>query len=311
MTTRLGWASVLGGLCITCSSCASTAPLEPFELRFAATADGDVVGCTSAVAGFGPSSDVTIGPSDLRFYVSNVRFYDAAGVELPVELDESAFQLRTPAGQVSLIDLTGNAEGSCEGSSIAFAEGTARTNEVIRGRAPVADVARVSFDIGVPQALMRETISTYSAEGAPSPLDEMYWSWATGYRHLVFNFTVSAGAESGEGYLHIGSTDCAADGMLALADRASCGFVNTPSVTLDSFDLRTDSVALDVRELLSGLDMVSPIYDPMTFEVIGQGPGVECHSSPMQEDCPQIFDNVGLDMTTGSAAGVSAAFSRR
>ena len=57
--------------------------------------------------------------------------------------------------------------------------------------------------------------------------------------------------------------------------------------------------------------MVSPIYDPMTFEVIGQGPGVECHSSPIQADCPQIFDNVGLDMTTGSSAGVSAAFSRR
>ncbi|MBN8615543.1 MAG: metallo-mystery pair system four-Cys motif protein [Deltaproteobacteria bacterium] len=300
------------GLAMACASgCDSSTPVEAFELRFAATDDGTVIGCTSSVTGLGPGGDVSIGPSDLRFYVSNVRFFDAAGVELPVELDENAFQLSTTAGEVALIDLTGNSEGSCNGSSISFAEGTARTNDVIRGRAPVGDVARVSFDVGVPQALMAETISSYSAEGAPSPLDEMYWSWATGYRHLVFNFTVTAGAETGEGYVHVGSTDCAAEGMLALADRERCGFVNTATVTLDAFDLRTNSVGLDVRELLAGIDMISPVYDPMTFEVIGQGPGVECHSSPMQEDCPTIFGNVGLDMTTGDAVGASAAFYRR
>lgn len=308
--TRAGLTAALGVSALGANGCTSSVPVEPFELRFAATADGAVVGCTSTISGLGPSSDVSIGPSDLRFYISNLRFFDAAGAEVPVELDESAFQLTTAAGQVSLIDLTGNTEGTCEGSAIAFAEGTARTNDVIRGRTRVGDVARVSFDVGVPQPLMAETISTYSAEGAPSPLDEMYWSWNSGYRHLVFNFTVTAGAESGEGYLHIGSTDCAAEGQLALEDRARCGFVNTPSVTLPDFDLRTSSVGLDLRALVSGLDMVSNVYDPMTFEVIGTGPGVECHSSPMQEDCAQIFDNVGLDITTGSA-GTGAAFYRR
>jgi hypothetical protein len=72
-----------------------------------------------------------------------------------------------------------------------------------------------------------------------------------------------------------------------------------------------DLVEMDVRELLSGIDMISPVYDPMTFEVIGEGPGVECHSSPMQQDCSTIFGNVGLDMTTGDAVGASAAFYRR
>ena len=53
--------------------------------------------------------------------------------------------------------------------------------------------------------------------------------------------------------------------------------------------------------MLEGLDFVSPIYDPTTFEVIGEGPGVECHSSPMQPDCPTVFGGFGLDITDGSA----------
>ena len=46
---------------------------------------------------------------------------------------------------------------------------------------------------------MQATIATSTAEAAPSPLDEMYWSWATGYRHFVFNFEVDAAGELGEG----------------------------------------------------------------------------------------------------------------
>jgi hypothetical protein len=40
----------------------------------------------------------------------------------------------------------------------------------------------VTFEVGVPQHLMKTTIATSSAEGAPSPLGEMYWSWNSGIR---------------------------------------------------------------------------------------------------------------------------------
>ena len=78
----------------------------------------------------------------------------------------------------------------------------------------------------------KSVIANNTPEGAPSPLGEMYWSWATGYRHFVFNFTVTAGSgDTGDGYLHVGSLDCGAEGTLALEDRDACGFVNTTEPT--------------------------------------------------------------------------------
>lgn len=276
-----------------------------FTLAFTASAGGREIGCTDTVTGLGPDGRYEIGLSDLRFYVSNLRFFDAKGAPVALTLDATPFQLALDAGQVSLIDLTGSAAGTCAGNAIAFAEGTARTNAVITGTTQVDRVAAVSFDVGVPQAVMKEVIAENTLEGAPSPLAEMYWSWATGYRHLIANMVVRhAGGEHGEGYLHVGSRDCGPEGGLALDDRASCGFVNTPQVELDGFDLASDTVQLDVAELLRGIDFVSPIYDQETFEVIGEGPGLECHSAPpaAQPDCAALFANLGLSTADGTAS---------
>jgi uncharacterized repeat protein (TIGR04052 family) len=283
--------------------------MEAFTLRFAASANGQEVGCGSEITGLGPDGQHIVRPADLRFYVSNLRFYDAAGEPIELELDEDEFQYRSEAGEVALVDLTATSEGACAGSAAA-AEATTRTHAAITGKTHLGEVARISFDVGVPQPLMQATIATSTAEAAPSPLDEMYWSWATGYRHLVFNFEVDAAGEVGEGYVHIGSRDCGVEGSLALEDRDECTFVNNPAVELDGFDLAADTVMLDIPALLASLDFVSPIYDPETFEPIGEAPGVECHSSPMQPDCATLFDNVGLDIATGSAsASANAVFS--
>jgi hypothetical protein len=165
----------------------------------------------------------------------------------------------------------------------------------------VEHVTSESFDVGVPQALMQEVIGSGSVEAAPSPLNELYWSWATGYRHFAFNMTATDGIDTGEGYLHIGSVDCAGEGELALESQDECGLINTPAVELADFDLATNVVSLDIPTLLAGLDFLAPIYDPETFEVIGEGVGVECHSSSMQPHCEPYFANVGLDLATGQA----------
>jgi uncharacterized repeat protein (TIGR04052 family) len=293
------------------ASCTTSEPeqaMEAFTLRFAAGADGQPVGCGGEVTGLGPDGQHVVRPADLRFYVSNLRFFDAAGEPVELELDEDEFQYRSAAGEVALVDLTATSEGACAGSAVA-SEATARTHAAITGKTHLGEVARIRFDVGVPQALMQATIATGTAEAAPSPLDEMYWSWATGYRHFVFNFEVDAAGELGEGYVHIGSRDCGVEGSLALEDRDECTFVNNPAVELD-FDLAADTVMLDIPALLASLDFAATIYDPETFEPIGEAPGVECHSSPMQPDCPTLFDNVGLDISTGSAsAATNAVFS--
>ena len=273
-----------------------------FALTFAAVADGAHVGCEDPIEGLGPDGTVRVGLSDLRFYVSNLALWDAEQREVPLILDENDFQYASSAGQVSLIDLTSNTRGSCAGTAIASAEGTKRTNEAVVGSTIVERVTGVSFDVGVPQPLMREVIAAHTPEGAPSPLAELQWTWASGYRHFVANFAVvTEDGQTGDGYGHIGSRDCGPADGLALEDREQCGFVNTPQVELDHFDLRQNVVTLDIRKLLAGLEFVAPVYDQATFEVIGEGPGVTCHSSPMQPDCRTLFQHFGVDIDTGAA----------
>lgn len=279
-----------------------------FALRFEAVLGGEPVSCTSVVAGQGMSKNFSVGVSDLRFYVSNVQLADASGEAVPVTLDDNEFQLNDDSGAVALVDLTSNTDGSCAGSAIAFAEGTARTNDKITGKTIVEHVTSVSFDVGVPQALMKSVIGSHSLENAPSPLNEMYWNWATGYRHFVFNFAIENDAqESGGGYVHLGSRNCGPDDGLALSDREACEFVNTPAFSVTSFDLEKDTVVIDLDTFLEKLDFSAPIYDPDTFEVIGEGVGAECHSSPMQPDCSPIFGSFGLDITTGKASAKANA----
>jgi len=283
-----------------------------FRLRFAANAAGQPVGCSDAVSGLGPAGDSTIGASDLRFYVSNLQLLDAAGDPVAHELDDDEFQYASDAGAVSLIDLTGNTEGTCASSAIAFAEGTARTNDSVHGTTLVGEVAAVSFDLGVPPAVMKEVIGSSTIEAAPSPLNEMYWTWATGYRYFVFNFAVTAeDGSGGDGYVHVGSRDCGPEDGLALEDRPTCDFPNIATVSLTDFHVADDVVAVDVERLLRDVDFVSPVYDQETFEVIGEGPGVECHSSPMQPDCSLLFDSLGLDIDSGEASGINEVFVRQ
>ncbi|MEM9865237.1 MAG: MbnP family copper-binding protein [Myxococcota bacterium] len=291
-------------------SCAQDATLEPFELRFAATDGTTSVGCQTRFANQGPGADVTVGVSDVRFYVSDVRAFDSRGDELRLDWDESPFQYRSNEGFVALIDLTG-ADGDCGADAISFAEGTVRMNDRLTGRVSGA-VARVEFRVGVPQAVMKTVLRDFSAEGAPSPLSEMHWSWAGGHRHFVFNFVVEGASGRGDGYVHLGSRDCGGDGARALTDREVCGLVNTPAVALN-LDPSTESVGVDLSAFLAELDFVAPVYDPSTFEVIGEGPGVECHSAiDLQEDCTPIFRAFGLDPQTGDAsAGLNAVFYAR
>ena len=286
----------------------------PVVLRFQAVDDSTPVTCESRIARTGQDGQNTVGISDLRFYVSNIRLFDEAGRQLRSELVANEFQLLDPAGDVALVDLTGNVAGSCTSSAIAFNEGTARVNESVQLMAEEGKIARVAFDVGVPQALMKKVVSTYTAEDAPSPLGELYWSWASGYRHFVLNFTVlDKNGTPGEGYLHLGSRDCGGDGAIALTDRESCGFVNTPAVDLAGFDPETNTVAVDVRNALNGLRMVTELYDVNPpYAPIGSGPGAACHSAPpeSQPDCSPVFANFGLDPATGaSSASANSVFS--
>lgn len=245
-----------------------TQDAHPFALQFSAITDG--------LGTLGATGDVAATVTDLRFYVSDVRTTDADGTEHDITLATNAFQY---GDRLTLIDLTSDTSG----------EGTERTNAAVTGTAR-GDVRHLGFSIGVPQDVMRDVIANNTAEGAPSPLAEMYWSWASGYRHFVMNMSLQSGTATGEGFVHIGSRDCGAGGAKALSDREQCTYVNTPRVELDVTSA-SSTINVDIATVLSGLTMRD---EENTL-------GIACHSAPMQADCGPIFARFGLDMATGNA----------
>lgn len=317
--SQLAVASLFGATIVGCdSSSTSETPIEEatqFQLNFAAMAGGEDVTCDTQLGGFGMHGHHMIGVSDLRFYVSNIKFYNQDNQQIELTLDDNQFQLNHEAGFVGLVDLTSNVSGTCNVEG----EGTERTNSVITGSVMDANVSSISFDIGVPQAVMKQVISTTSAEDAPSPLNEMYWSWASGYRHLVLNFKIEdMQAMQGDGFVHIGSRGCGDDGLFALENKDECDFVNSPTVMIENFDLFNDAVVLDLSQILDGLMFT-------THDMDGHGdhsgdsdehsagdaamamPAVSCHSAPitMQPDCGPIFSNLGLTAEDGTASAAS------
>lgn len=273
--------------------------MNPLQLRFAASHNNQPVSCNDLIEGVGVNEDSHISIADLRFYVSNITLYDQDGVTIPFKLESNDFQLQHEMGSVVLIDLTGTESGACTTSSIAFAEGTGRVNDLLKVQVPSeVTVHSVHFDVGVPQAVMKDVIQNHTAEDAPSPLAEMYWSWASGYRHFVMNFTVGNQDSEGEGYIHIGSKDCGGDGAKALTDQEFCGLPNTAQVALENFDVENQVIALEVSQLLTDVKLMVPIMDSETKEKIGEKVGVACHSSSTQEQCDPIFKSLGLTMGT-------------
>ncbi len=284
----------------------ATSTRTPFAFTFSAVDGTKPLDCTSQLTGFGADKADTVGLNDLRFYVSDIVFIAEDGTSLPAKLDDNEFQLNQPAGSVALVDLTGSEEGSCAPGSIQFGEGTARVNATVTGNSPMAAAKEVSFRIGVPQELMQAVIANTTAEAAPSPLGEMYWNWAMGYRHFVLNHTVdTVDGKHGDGYIHIGSAGCGPAEANALTDRARCDYVNTPLVRLPLAKPGALSIGVDIRAILADLAFKAPVYDMTTFAVIGEQEGTACHSSPGQPDCAKVFATFGLSQETGDAASTA------
>ena len=281
----------------------------PFTLNFAAMDGTTPVTCTTVLSGLGPDGKSSVGINDLRFYVSDIVFSKEDGTSLPAKLNVNDFQLTAPEGDVALVDMSSDSEGSCAPGSIQFGEGTARTNASVTGMNPLPDATSVSFRIGVPQAVMSAIIAAHSDADAPSPLGEMYWNWAMGYRHFVLNAKVDVtDGTFGDAYLHIGSMGCGPMDGKALADRSRCDLVNTPLVRLPMAMDGSLDIALDLRAVLSGYSYITPVYDTTTWEEIGKGPGLACHSGPEQPDCDILFKAFGISRETGDASGLATVF---
>ncbi len=263
-----------------------------FTLQFKAKVGAMEVNCDDLYSGLGPDGNYSIGVGDLRFYVSNLKFYTDNGNAVAPTLDDNDFQLNHAAGSVALIDFSDKNSGYCDVAS----EGTPRTNTQITGTVSESAITSVSFDVGVPQATMKAVIAaTDNVNDTPSPLGEMIWSWASGYRHFVINFTAMDATHmdrvENSGF-HLGSRDCGTAGK-ALSDQDECGLLHTPKVMLTNFDPAVNTVVVDIASLLANAQDTD--FNP------GNNFGIQCHSSATQTACVSLFPNFGLDISTGLA----------
>lgn len=246
------------------------------EIPFIARVGGEPFACDQTFSAGDPAVDLR--PLDLRFYVHDVALVDGDGVATAVTLENDG---KWQSSGVALLDFEDKG-GTC-------ANGTAETNDRIRGTAPAGDYVGLSFKVGVPESLNHE-----DATLAKSPLNvsTLFWIWRDGYKFLRADFETVA---SGTAVLaHLGSTGCVGNPP---AEEVACERANRPVVTLDAFDLTTDAVVLDYGALVADLDLEND-----------QGGESGCMSGAEDPECETMFDVLGLDVATGDATGQQSLF---
>ncbi|ADI14006.1 MbnP family copper-binding protein [Truepera radiovictrix] len=272
--------------------------VSPVTLTFDVRAGDERVSCGAPLPPLGSEATETE-LLDLRFYVSNVRLLSATGDEVPLELEQNAWQ----HGPVALLDFE-DGSGSCEG-------GTAETNTQVMGRAPAGDYIGVAFTLGVPFTLNHLDVTT-----APSPLNlsALWWNWQAGYKFARIDLQTASSPEATgggehaatpesdpedteghaaprEGFwpLHLGSTGCASPSSV-VPPNAECERPNRVEVRLELDPMR-DTIVADLARLYEGVDL------SQSLELAPPG----CMSGHDDPDCEVVFTNLGLDLQSGSS----------
>ncbi|MEJ2621663.1 MAG: metallo-mystery pair system four-Cys motif protein [Candidatus Thiodiazotropha sp.] len=237
---------------------------------------------------------------DLRFYVSNVLLWDAAGNAVPLLMTENANQ----SENLALMDFGYNTD------TLPAITCTTAYHTAISGKVAPGTYTGISMTIGVPiQAADLETkLNHVNAADVTSPaplqVTSMQWTWQSGRKfskiefHPDSNVIEKIGATTSNRWnVHIGSTGCAGDPTLAGTETA-CTNPNRLSLMFDTFDTTAQTVVLDVGALFQNADM----------EFDGGGAG-GCMSGATDPECVPIFEALGLSQVDGLPTGTQSVFS--
>jgi uncharacterized repeat protein (TIGR04052 family) len=250
-----------------CAAAAWAQAAEPVTIRFRAVVGAEDLVCGKSYAGIGTTKS-TITPRDFRFYVHNLRLVDAAGHEVPVQLDQDE---KWQLDDVGLLDFE-DATGSC-------GNGTPDRNDLLKGTAPRGDYRGLRFTLGVPFAKNHTDLTKM-----PSPLNltALAWVWNAGRKFARLDFS-STGAPRGYA-IHLGSTGCTPNETKTTIP-TSCSAPNRAEVYLPAFDPAQDTVVADLAALLadSNVDLAGKMMSG-------------CMSGPQTEACRPLFANLGLPL---------------
>ncbi len=272
---------------------------QPVTVTFDGVVGDTALACGQDYPNIG-SEGTTIEFQDARMYVSNLRLVNAAGEEVPLELEQDGlWQVQN----VVLLDFE-NATGGCSDG------GTAEMNDQVTGTVPEGDYNGLVFDLGVPFELDHA-----DATAAPSPLNvsSLFWSWQYGYKFARIELLNQATAPKTKPEtssemsmdlpanfwpIHLGSTGCTSPAPV-VGPATACARPNLSTARLESFNPATDAVKLDVAALLKGVDVGK------SLELAPPG----CMSGFDDPDCRKLFGNFGLALKTGRPAASQTLFS--
>ncbi len=239
--------------------------IQTVRLRFAAEVGETPFSCGGSYAKIGVTK-ARITPTDMRFFVHDVRLVRADGSDVPLSLtQDSLWQFEN----IALLDFE-NGGGPCE-------NGTPQTRNVVEGTVPVGDYAGVRFTIGVPFERNHLDLAT---QPSPLSLTAMFWAWNSG--HKFMRVDLQTGLKS-FWMVHLGSTGCTPDGSASTIP-TQCTFPNRPTIELSDFSLSRDEVVFDLGRLLARANV--SVNQPKT--------AAGCMSGQQDGDCAPLFAALGL-----------------
>ena len=253
----------------------ATGATQDVALRFKPMVGDKPFACGQSYENIGTTNS-KITPTDFRFYVHNVRLIDASGKETPVTLEQDG---KWQFQNLALLDFE-NGTGPCS-------NGTADTNEVIKGKAPAGNYTGVKFTVGVPFEQNHQDPAK-----APSPLNltQLMWVWNAGYKFARIEMQTT-GLPTGW-MLHLGSTGCSpSDTRQTIPTK--CEYPNRAEITLSNFNVNGDLVVTDLKKLLDGANM--DVNQPKTAR--------GCMSAQNDADCGPLFTNLGLPFAGKESPG--------
>ncbi|MEE2755496.1 MAG: MbnP family copper-binding protein [Myxococcota bacterium] len=243
---------------------ASTEERVAVEIAFSVNAGGAPFQCGQAVADLG-TERTTVAMTDMRFYVHDIAFIDEDGRAQPIRLNDDGIWQKDG---VALLDF----EDGC-------ANGTTQMNSRIRGTTTDGPYTGLRFRIGIPNQL-NSPQTVLENRGSPLNQASLFWSWRSGYKFMRID------ADSNAFRFHLGSVGC--------DDDFNCQFENIPTILLSDFTWQTQTVTLDLDDLLEGTNL--------SENTTGTAPG--CMGDPDDPECSSIFARLGLSSTEATAFSV-------
>lgn len=245
---------------------ADTSPLA-VTIEFSPVVGSQPFACGQTYQHIG-AEDSTITPRDFRFYASNIQLVDGSGAKVALTLTQNEWQ----NGVVGLVDFE-NFTGGCQ-------DGTPETNLTITGTVPRAAYKGIAFDIGIPEAMNHQDLTSMPS---PMNLTSLWWDWNFGHIFFAAVSHVDLAGGTNDHYFHVGATGCTGDATKG--DAVTCTNHNMPHIELTSFDPTTDTITVDYGAVLAGSALTS---------------SAGCHSFSA-DTCTAPYAALGLDFATGSA----------